>query len=204
MEGKKQALRLAVDRRKENQSLKLRNRRWQVFAFLVFFLLFIGLGFPGILAARVTPWSPETGSQIGVQEKNVVITSSQVDVFRENYDRGLENGFCLYGQIDRTRVVVEEVVLERDPEEQGPGTVDINCVQETWDRFPELLLRDDFEFIGKAHTHPFEPYLSRVDARNLGAEAWYAPIRGIYDGNELHFFGYDDPLKALKKETLSR
>jgi proteasome lid subunit RPN8/RPN11 len=110
----------------------------------------------------------------------------------------MENGFCLYGEVEDEQVVVDEVVYVDDPWEQTPTSMRFTCIPETLDRLPELLMQGDFGFLGIVHTHPSgSARLSSTDAAMLGGTFYLVKVSGVYNGDRLEFYTIDDPRVSM-------
>ena len=193
---KAETLQELVDQRRENQRLKeklKKKRRWKKLNQVVSAVLLVSLG---ILFTRVTPIHPgmlENGSSY-----EVVISEHQIQTFDQHYTKQLENGFCLYGEIEDQQVVIDEVVYVDEPRQQSKGSISFTCIPETLERLPELLKRDDFGFLGIVHTHPSgSPRLSRSDAAMLGASWYFVRVSGIYNGEQVEFYAFEDPRYSM-------
>jgi proteasome lid subunit RPN8/RPN11 len=194
---KVETLQELVDERRENQRLRKklkRKRRWKKFNRAVNAVAIVSLA---ILFTRVTP------VDIGILEDGsnyeVVISEEQVDVFDQHYTTELENGFCLYGEVEEEQVVVDEVVYVDDPLKQSRGAISFTCIPETLERLPKLLTHGDFEFLGVVHTHPSgSPRLSLTDAANtLGMARAFVKVSGVYNGDRVDFYTFEDPRVAM-------
>ncbi|MFU1780269.1 hypothetical protein ACM16X_02685 [Haloarcula japonica] len=201
MERKKQLLREAVDRRKENRRLRKRNRQWRWFSRLFLAVLLVSVVLPCFFFLRVAPMHPEMWSD--QVEKKVVVPEVEYDVFQRRYNESVENGFCLFGDVDEDIVLVREVEWVEDPEIQRKGRIRFDCIKAMKKNWRRLLFSSDFNFLGTVHTHPSGAYLSRADARNLGSSWWHKSVKGVFDGRELNFFSYGEPGEALEMSVIS-
>lgn len=185
-----------VDQRRENQRLRKklkRKRRWKKLNDALTAVILVSLA---ILFTRVTPVDP--GIVVNGSGYEVVVSEEQVDVFDQHYTTELENGFCLYGNVEDEQVVVDEVVPVDEPRKQSRGSISFTCVPETLNRLPKLLTHGDFGFLGIVHTHPSgSPRLSRSDAAILGSTFYLVKISGIYNGDEVEFYSFDDPRYSM-------
>jgi proteasome lid subunit RPN8/RPN11 len=193
---KVEALQELVDQRRENQRLKeklKRKRRWKKLSSLVSAVLLVSFA---ILFTRVTPIHMgmlENGSSY-----EVVISGDQIQTFDQHYTTELENGFCLYGGIEDQQVVVNEVVYVDEPRQRSKGSISFTCIPETLERLPELLKQGDLGFLGIVHTHPSgSPRLSRSDAAMLGASWYFVKVSGIYNGDRVEFYAFEDPRYSM-------
>jgi proteasome lid subunit RPN8/RPN11 len=193
---KAQTLQELVDQRRENQRLKeklKRKRRWKKLNQAVSAVLLVSLG---ILFTRVTPIHPgmlENGSSY-----EVVISEQQIQTFDQHYTTELENGFCLYGEIEDQQVVIDEVVYVDKPRQQSKGAISFTCIPETLERLPELVKQGDLGFLGIVHTHPSgSSRLSRSDAAMLGASWYFVRVSGIYNGDRVEFYAFEDPRYSM-------
>ena len=193
---KVETLQELVDQRRENQRLKeklKRKRRWKKLRNAVIAFLLVSVG---ILFTRVTPihmgmW--EDGSNY-----ELVISEEQVDIFDQHYTQDEENGFCLYGEIEDKQIVVDEVVYVDEPRQQSKGAISFTCIPETLRRLPELVKQGDLGFLGIVHTHPSgSPRLSRSDAAMLGASWYFVKVSGIYNGDRVEFYAFEDPRYSM-------
>lgn len=86
-----------------------------------------------------------------------------------------------------------------DPLKQTRSSMKFSCISETLERLPELLKRDDFGFLGIVHTHPSgESRLSLKDAAiTLGVAVPFVRVSGIYNGDRLEFYTFEDPRVSM-------
>mgnify|MGYP000680990318 CR=1 FL=1 len=181
-----------VDLRRENQRLKEKQRRRKLWKKLdrgvsALILVFLAVLFTLVSPINMGMW--EDGSQY-----EVVISEEQIDVFDQYYTEEMENGFCLYGEVEDEQVIVDEVVYVDEPRKQSGGAISFTCIPETVDRLPELLTHGDFSFLGIVHTHPESSRLSLMDAANtLGVGRVFVKVSGIYNGNQVEFYTFEDP-----------
>jgi len=199
---KAETLQELVDQRRENRRLKeklKRKRRWKKLNQAVSAVLLVSLA---ILFTRATPIHMgmlENGSSYEVE-----ISEDQVEIFEQHYTQDEENGFCLYGEIEDQQVVIDEVVYVDEPRQQSKGSISFTCIPETLERLPELLKQGDFGFLGIVHTHPSgSPRLSRSDAAMLGASWYFVRVSGIYNGDRVEFYAFEDPRYSMPLQVSS-
>jgi len=189
---KAETLHELVEQRREIQRLRKRQRKRQVLRKLRNAVIAVLLVCTAILFTRVTPI--EMGMLGNGSEYEVVISEKQVDVFDQYYTEEMENGFCLYGEVEDEQVIVDEVVYVNEPRKQSKGAISFTCIPETLDRLPKLLTHGDFGFLGTVHTHPESDRLSLMDAANtLGVGRVFVKVSGIYNGNQVEFYTFEDP-----------
>lgn len=193
---KAEVLQELIDERRENQHLKEkleRKKRRKKFYRAINAVAIVSLA---ILFTRVAPI--DVGMLEDGSNYEVVVSEDQVDVFDQHYTSELENGFCLYGSIEDEQVVVDEVVHVDDPRKQSRGAISFTCIPETLDRLPQLMKQGDFGFLGIVHTHPSgSPRLSRSDAAMLGLTFYVVKVSGVYNGDEVEFYTFEDPRLAM-------
>lgn len=190
---KAETLQEQVEQRREIQRLReklQKKRRRRKLRNAIISVLLVSAA---ILFTRVTPIHMgmlENGSSY-----EVVISGEQVDVFGQCYTEELEQGFCLYGEIEDEQVVVDEVVYVDDPMKQSRTAIEFTCIPETLERLPRLLKQGDFGFVGAVHSHPSSgiPQLSTNDAAILGTTWFVQKVSGIYNGDRVEFYTFEDP-----------
>lgn len=199
---KAETLQELVDQKREIRRLRKKQRRRKLWKKLNRAVSAVMLVSFAILFTRVTPIHMgmlENGSSY-----DVVISEEQVDIFDQHYTTELENGFCLYGEVERQQVVVDEVVYVDEPEKQSRGAISFTCIPETLDRLPKLLRQGDFGFLGIVHTHPSgSPRLSRSDAAMLGASWYFVRVSGVYNGEQIEFYTFEDPRYPMPLQVYS-
>lgn len=189
---KAETLQELVEQRREIQRLKKKQRRRKLWkkldrAVSAVFLVSFAILFTLVSPVGLGMW--EDGSSY-----EVVISEEEIQTFDQHYTEELENGFCLYGEIENEQVVVDEVIYVDEPRNQSRGAISFTCVPETLERLPKLLKQGDFGFLGIVHTHPRSSQLSLKDAANtLGMGRIFIKVSGVYNGNQVEFYTFEDP-----------
>lgn len=177
--------------------------RYDDLATYLFFRLFVlGVVFAVIFQARVAPVDMDMVSD--GSEKSVVLSSNEFQVIESSYNGSLEKRYCLYGKVNQDIVVVKDVVEDVDPISATNVSVRSDCITETVDRLPQLLLRSDYNFVGRAHTHPRSSTasLSKADVRTQSMWWMFRDIQGVYNGDMLEFYSIDEPGERMDSEVV--
>jgi proteasome lid subunit RPN8/RPN11 len=189
---KAETLQEMVDQRRENQRLRKKlkkKRRWKKLNRAVSASMLVSTA---IFLTLVTPI--HLGMLQNGSNYEVVISENQLQTFDQYYTTEVENGFCLYGDIEDKQVVIDDVVYVDDPWKQTRTSMKFSCIPETLERLPQLLKQGDFGFLGIVHTHPSgSASLSDSDAAMLGATWYFTKISGVYNGEQVEFYSFEDP-----------
>lgn len=179
-----------ADREKRIQELeselKRRNwrRKWGNRISVLF--LAISLVAVGIFAVRVTPVRVDGGTS--TQPTTVSFTESHVQWLDQNYNKSMENGFCLFGHIEDREVVVEHVEFIDNPFSQSRDSMNPTCIPQIFARSGQLLLDGRYRFVGLIHTHPEHASLSRVDRRTFARFDPVLSVFGVYNGDRIAMY----------------
>jgi proteasome lid subunit RPN8/RPN11 len=118
----------------------------------------------------------------------VSFTESHVQWLDENYNESVENGFCLFGEIQGSEVVVEQVELVDNPFRQSEGSMKLTCLPQIFVRSKKLLLNKEYRFVGLIHTHPEHAALSRLDRRTFSKFDSVLSVFGVYNGDRVAMY----------------
>ena len=179
-----------TDRHREKRlEIKRRDHRRRFWNILTVALLVLMVVFIGFYVDRVTPIRVDGG--IDEAPTTVSFTRGQIQWLDQNYERDLENGFCLFGRIDESDFVVEDLEFVDNPWSQSKYSMRFNCVPQILVRSSQLVMDGDYRFLGIVHTHPntASPSLVDLDTFNKVDEA--VELFGVYNGEELNV--YDRP-----------
>lgn len=160
-------------------------------------VLLVFLVFLGVYVDRVTPIRVDGG--LDEAPTTVSISQSHLDWLQENYNEDLENGFCLFGQVDGNKVMVEDVEFVDNPWSQSKYSMRFNCVPQLAVRSGDLVQDYDYKFVGAIHTHPVTPSLSRVDQEMFRKAQGLIKVFGVFNGDSLRMYDRPEgpPIKVL-------
>ena len=153
----------------------------------------------GIFTARVTPVQKDGG--IETDPQIVSLQESHMEWLDENYNRSMENGFCLFGHIEEKMIadeedwktfVVEDVEFVDSPFTQSNSSIRHTCVPQVLARWNQLVFDQDYNLIGAIHTHPGKAELSEIDKKLFRRIESLIPLYGIYDGETLSMYSDSD------------
>lgn len=162
------------------------------------FAIFLSL----ILVLPITTISYEAfagGQTPSNTTKQIVITHDQYQKINSKYNQTMEKGFCMYGTINSKQIVIKEIDYVNNPLSEAPDHVNFLCIDETIKRLPELYLNPNYKLLGNIHTHPDSSYPSYADVYSMGFLALVQRTYGIYNGEDLNFFGRKGLLKKTYK-----
>ena len=166
--------------------LKRRDRRRRFWNLLTVAALIALLVFLGVYVDRVTPVRVDGGLDDSLT--TVSFTRGQVQWLSQNYNQSVENGFCLFGSIDGSEVVVQDVEFVDNPWSQSKHAMSFSCIPQILVRSNDLVLDSDYRFLGIIHTHPNTAYLSDVDQNTFSKVESVVELFGVYNGDVLNVF----------------
>lgn len=176
--------------------LKRRDRRRRFWNLLTVAALIVLLVFLGIYVDRVTPVRVDGG--IDDSPTTVSFTRGQVQWLSQNYNESVENGFCLFGSVDGSDFVVEDLEFVDSPWSQSKHAMSFSCIPQILVRSSDLVLDSDYRFLGIIHTHPNTDYLSEVDQNTFSKVESVVELFGVYNGEELNVFDTPGGLPVSK------
>lgn len=134
---------------------------------------------------------------------NVAVQSSELEEIQTHYERDLEQGYCLFGEIEDDTAVVNEVVHTRYPIPwtNSGSRIDFTCLPEIAGRLPELA-DSDYSFVGAVHTHPSRTTggsttMSVPDENWFKATSMFQRVHGIANKTHVSFYTVDDTEDAV-------
>ena len=179
-----------ADREKRIQELEqeLERRDWRKkwadrLFWLSIVLLMVSFGF---FLHRVTPINVDGG--LSTDPTTVSFTESHLQWLDENYNESMENGFCLFGEIDGKEVVVEHVEFVDNPFSQSKHSMKVSCLPQIFVRSGQLLLDSDYRLVGFIHTHPEYAALSGNDRDMFRKVDPFLSVFGVYDGDRIAMY----------------
>ena len=129
---------------------------------------------------------------------SVAVQGEELQQIPAHYSSDLEQGYCLFGEIDDDTAVVREVVHTKYPIPwtNSGSRIDFTCIPEIAGRLPELAA-SDYSFIGAAHTHPSSTTggttkMSDPDKNWFKATSMFQRIHGIATENRVSFYTAND------------
>lgn len=179
--------------------IQRRDRRRRFWNILTVALLVLMLVFLGVYVDRVTPIRVDGG--LAEAPTTVSFTRGQIQWLQENYNEEVENGFCLLGQVDGSKFIVEDVEFVDNPWSHSKYSMRFNCVPQILVRSSQLVMDGDYRFLGIVHTHPNTASPSSVDLETFGKVDEVVELFGVYNGKDLNVYdrpGGDPVLKLLR------
>jgi len=172
--------------RELESELKYRNwkRKWGNRLSVLF--LAISLVLMAIFALRVTPVQVDGGTS--TDPTTVSFTESHVQWLDENYNESMENGFCLFGEIEGKEVKVQQVELIDNPLSQSRDGMSPTCLPQIYVRSGQLLLDGDYRFVGLIHTHSKYAALSDKDRTHFRVFDSVLSVYGVYNGERIAMY----------------
>lgn len=138
---------------------------------------------------------------------SVAVQGEDLQQIPAHYETDLEQGYCLFGEIEDDTAVVREVVHTKYPIPwtHSGSRIDFTCLPEIAGRLPELAA-SDYSFIGAVHTHPSSTTggtteMSAADETWFKATSIFQRVHGIANENRVSFYTVDDtegPIKTLE------
>jgi proteasome lid subunit RPN8/RPN11 len=178
-----------LQRLEEKLELVNRRRKWETRISIL--LLIVLVVFIYIFAARVTPVRVDGGTS--TQPPEVSFTRSHVEWLQEKYNYSEENGFCLFGHIQRDEVVVEQVEYVDNPVRQSHQAMSFTCIPQILARWKPLVTQEEYKLVGAIHTHPYSKDLSDRDWRSFQLVDPFVGMFGVYNKREDSMRIYTEP-----------
>lgn len=180
---------LADSHREKRLEIERRDRRRRFWNILTVALLVLMLVFLGVYVDRVTPIRVDGG--LAEAPTTVSFTRGQIQWLQENYNEEVENGFCLFGQVDGSKFIVEDVEFVDNPWSQSKDSMSFSCIPQITVRSNDLVSDEAYRFLGILHTHPNTASPSLVDLNTFNKVDEAVELFGVYNGEELNV--YDRP-----------
>ncbi|MCY4730509.1 hypothetical protein KY092_08050 [Natronomonas gomsonensis] len=130
--------------------------------------------------------------------ESVAVQGEELRQIPVHYETDLEQGYCLFGEIEDDTAVVKEVVHTKYPIPwtNSGSRIDFTCIPEITGRLPELAAHN-YSFIGAVHTHPSSTSggtteMSVADENWFKATSMFQRIHGIATEDRVSFYTVND------------
>lgn len=151
----------------------------------LFVVMGVFLRFDGVTYGQVLSGNMDSG---GSELESISIPNSGMIELRDSYNESVEKGWCMFGEINGSEVMVEDMDFVENPVNQSKGSLRTYCLDEI-DSKKFRLLSPDYNFLGLTHTHPDSSHrLSFRDIHTFGKASMFVDVMGVYDGEELNFW----------------
>jgi len=195
----RQQLQRQADREKRIHRLERRldevnrRRKWETRLSILFLVVaFVALG---IFAERVTPVRVDGGTS--TEPTQISFQESHADWLQANYNQSVENGFCLFGQVQEEKVVVEQVEFVDNPVRQSYMGMSFTCIPQILARWQPLVSQEEYKLVGAIHTHPETAELSHRDLETFRFFDPVLSVFGVYNGDRLTMYLSPDQGQAM-------
>lgn len=140
----------------------------------------------------------------GMDNKVVYIQEESYNKVFDNFDSEIEEGFCLFGKVNKSSIKIEKVLYAETVILQTPQRINNMCVDEIKEELPRMYMDYSYKFIGKVHTHPVSDKAkpSIRDIHSFGKLSLFTEITGVASNDSINFYTHDSlgmgvPVKHL-------
>lgn len=134
-------------------------------------------------------------------QRTVILSEDDRRNFLHNYTSNLEEGWCLYGSINETHIVIDDVVHSSTTDKQS-DRISFSCIPET---VQQLTDWENPRLIGDVHSHPdrSKSRLSRGDIHGWALVGPLVKVKGVYTvGDGAEFFTVQSLSTPLDKRVV--